>query len=336
MKTLVFSDPHWNDNIRDSYRHDFVRVFHAIAKERAPDLVLCLGDLCEVKDKHSAWLVNKVVGHIHGLSRLCPMGILMGNHDYLMPGNPFYGFLGRLENVTWVGVAADSQTLMSGSLPRDFRALFLPHTRDWKRDWAKINLSGHDWIFAHQTFNGADTGFGRKLEGIPLGALPPDASVVSGDVHPPQQLGQVTYVGAPYLINFGDDYSPRVLLLDGKHKISIPCPGPQKRLVEISRLSELNKFNGLAEGDILKVRVQLLPKDKDKWNEIRDKVYKWGEAHGFQIHIVQPVFQGAQKAATGPTQPTSKDDKDLLAQFAQRHGIEGSMMRTGLWLMERS
>jgi len=338
MKTLVFADPHWNDNIRDSYRHNFVKTLRTIAKEHDPDVIVLCGDLCDQKDKHSAWLVNKVVEHIHSLSQLCPVIILMGNHDYLMPDSPFYGFLGRLDNVVWFGVVADSfQTLIS--LPRDFRALFLPHTRDWKRDWAKLKFSGYDWVFAHQTFNGANVGFGRKLEGIPLDAVPPNTRVISGDIHVPQQLGPVTYVGAPYLINFGDDYSPRVLLLDGKHKVSIPCPGPQKRLVEISSVNEFaldaKTVGGLGEGDILKVRVNLLPEHKDKWNEIKDKVHKWGEAHGFQINIVQPVFQGTQKAAT-PTQPTYKDDKDLLNQFAKRHGIDGSMVKTGMWLMERN
>ncbi len=337
MKTLVFADPHWNDNIRDSYRHDFVKVLHTIVKERKPDLIVCLGDLCDQKDRHSAWLVNKVVKHIHGLSQLCPIIILMGNHDYLMPDSPFYGFLGRLDNVTWAGVATDSQNLTSDRLSRDFRALFLPHTRDWKRDW--INLSNYDWVFAHQTFNGASVGFGRKLEGIPLDAVPSDAHVISGDIHVPQEFGPVTYVGAPYTINFGDDYEPRMLLLDGKCKISIPCPGQQKRLVELDSANHFKlddkTIGNLGEGDILKVRVHLLPKDKDKWNEIKDKVHKWGEAHGFQIHIVQPVFQGLQKVAA-PTQPTYKDDKDLLGQFAKRHGIGDSMIKTGLWLMERT
>jgi len=46
--------------------------------------------------------------------------------------------------------------------------LFLPHTRDYKKDWAELpDLEEITWVFAHNTFEGASSEHGKKLSGIP-------------------------------------------------------------------------------------------------------------------------------------------------------------------------
>src|SRR5205814_1607714 len=93
--------------------------------------------------------------------------------------------------------------------------LFLPHTNNYKRDWKGLDFSKYQWIFAHNTFQGANIG-PRRLEGIPTSIFPRNAKVISGDIHVPQHFGPIEYVGAPYRIDFGDDYEPRVLFLSTK------------------------------------------------------------------------------------------------------------------------
>ena len=96
------------------------------------------------------------------------------------------------------------------------------------------------------------------------------AKVYSGDIHTPQKAGPVTYVGAPYLVDFGDDYAPRVIVLDGNKEISVPVPGPQKRLI----IWGDNQLDA-KPGDILKIRVHFTPKDSGSWWNVRDDINAW-------------------------------------------------------------
>jgi hypothetical protein len=86
--------------------------------------------------------------------------------------------------------------------------LWLPHTRDWQQDWRSIDMRGARRILTHNTFAGAVGANGVELGGIPLDALP-NVPIISGDIHSPQRNGRLTYVGAPYTVDFGDEYEPR-------------------------------------------------------------------------------------------------------------------------------
>lgn len=227
MTTLVTADLHLSDKLRDAYRHVAMKTIRGIIKkDRSIKQLVINGDLTEEKDYHSAELANAVADHIYEFSQLVSVIINCGNHDYVSIDCPFFRFLSHIKNIQWISKPGYVET-------ETRRSFFLPHTNNWKRDWKGLDFKGYDWVFAHQTFNGAAVGFGRELEGIPLTVFPKGVQVISGDIHVPQKLGCVTYVGAPTLIDFGDSYTPRVLLIENSGKlVSIPVPGVQKRLVK--------------------------------------------------------------------------------------------------------
>jgi hypothetical protein len=229
MLSLVTADLHLSDNPRDAYRHKILQRLYKHAERLGVQRTFILGDLTEAKNSHSDWLVNAVSEHVRRFTKLGDVILLKGNHDYLSdPDVPFFHFLRHMPQVRWVCNPTGC------TLPGIGRTLFLPHTRAYKRDWAGLSFEGYDYLFAHCSVTGAGTGHGRRLEGgVPLSIFPRDARVISGDIHVPQQVGCVTYVGAPSLVDFGDDYQPRFLLLDGDRMRSIPIHGPQKRLVEV-------------------------------------------------------------------------------------------------------
>ena len=323
MSILVVADLHLSDKLRDSYRFQAMKIITGIVKDKSVNEIYLLGDLTEEKDHHSAELVNQVVECVYQFSQLVEgIVIIRGNHDYTSIDCPFFGFLSRLDRVSWI-----NKPMGVG------RYLFLPHTTQYKRDWKGLDFKGYDWVFAHQTFNGAAVGFGRELEGIPLTVFPRGVQVISGDIHVPQKLGCVTYVGAPYQVDFGDDYSPRVLLLTGQGIKSIPVPGAQKRLVEVGSIDQLDKFTGLSSGDILKVRVSITQRQKAKWSAIRESILGWGEKHGYVIHAIQPVVQ--QEQAQGvQIRSDRRSDRKVLTDFAQQNGVDERTVKTGLSLLE--
>ena len=324
MQILVTADLHFSENPRDEYRHEFQRELRNIVKKHDVSRVIILGDLTEAKDRHSAELVNRIVDHFYKLTALCDVTFLRGNHDYLTsPDNPFFAFLSRIEHISWINNPTAIGTW-----------LYLPHTTDYKNDWKQFKFSDFDTIFCHQTFEGADTGF-KQLTGIPTSIFPKSVKVLSGDIHVPQDLGTVTYVGAPYTVDFGDNYEPRMLLLDSKDMISIPCPGPQKRYVERKRNSEFITEHKLNKGDILKVKADFEPGLALSWQQIKQEVKDWAEDKGYIVHSIQPIVTHKKMKKT-QNKKAAQSDEDLLAAYGKARGINESVLKTGLWLMENS
>jgi hypothetical protein len=334
MTTLVTADLHLSDNPRDAYRHEWVASLPSLVEELDVQRVLILGDLCESKDRHSAWLVNRVVDHIMALAKICPVHILRGNHDYINEAHPFYHFLSHLRRVTWYNVPSPRRLRELG------QCLFLPHTRSPEEDWCGL-LDPFDWAFAHQTFEGADVGHGRKLAGVSQDIFSGNARIISGDVHVPQKLGPVTYVGAPYLVDFGDDYTPRIILLQDDEMESVPCSGAQKRLVDMGRLDTLESATneaGVAAGDIVKFRVHLPAGQIGDWPHIQAEIRDWSQRVGCWAHTLQLATQRDQGEArihvSRSTQP--HDDRKLVENYGSQQGADKKTIRTGIRLLEGS
>jgi Calcineurin-like phosphoesterase len=333
MSILVTADWHMSDNPRDDYRWDLIPILHNLIKERKVHNLLMLGDMCEQKDMHKAVFVNKICNAIHGLSQTCLVTILKGNHDFLgNPNEPFFGFLGLIRNVDYINVPTIKPI-----------GLFLPFTPDWKKDWHNGKmLKGHKRVFCHQTVQGASFGFGGIAEeGVPLDAIPDDCSVISGDIHKRQTIGKVTYVGAPYLIDYGDDYKPRVILLenDGK-QVSIPIKGRQKRLIEIPQTYSGSLADGIAynqyigKGDIVKFRVNL--EDASKFNEFKQRIYEWGQKSGVTIDGIQGIktVELTRKKQPNKVSVFKRPDKELVQDHAKREQLDERTLNIGLELTD--
>ena len=335
MSILITADLHWTDNVRDAYRHGIVKRLCNLIRKHHVEMLLILGDLTEAKEGHSAELVNEITDHVHELSLLCDVIILQGNHDYKgNPDHPFFAFLSHIPHVRWIRVptlGVHLHDLTEGVQPVLEKAIFLPHTSNYGRDWKDLDLN-QDWIFAHNTFAGADGGNGRKLSGIPTSVFPKRARVIAGDVHIPQER----YVGSPYTVDFGDDFEPRVLMIQGKKVTSIPIGGPQKRLVEVYSPTELLKQKGLNEGDILKVKMHIASGEYDRWPEYQDKIRKWGEARGFIVHMTQPIIAGKGQPSRKKTNVTTKSDEELLKAYAKSRRVDERTLQTGLTLLRKS
>lgn len=335
MSALISADLHLSDNPRDAYRHKFLTTtFLGLVKKHKVDLVIIGGDLTESKDNHSAQLVNSIVDFIYQLSALSEVVILRGNHDYLNPDFPFYRFLRRIEGVSWINQPYECKESIGN-------CLYLPHTNNYERDWKRFDFSEYDWIFSHNTFAGAVGDNGFTLEGIPIEIFPANAKVISGDIHKPQTLGPVTYVGAPTTIDFGDDYDPRVLLIEQGRLKSIPCEGPQKRVINLKAgIGEDWKpvfLKSAKAGDIVRVKVKINAKTMDKWAEIKSEIRQWCERYKLILHDCKPEVDLTQTRMTGQkvAQPL-RSDEQIMKDYSQLRQVHPSYLDTGLELMKES
>lgn len=335
MTALFTADLHLSEQSRDKYRDDWMLKLPDLAKKHKCNQVIIGGDLSEEKDEHRAWLVNRVAYHMHRLTEAgMHVIIYTGNHDYVDEDEVFWTFLAFQPNVTFV---TRPTALTIGGLGK---CLFLPHTRDWKRDWSGEMLNRrYAYIFAHQTFAGSVADSGYHIErGVPTDIFCKGECVLSGDVHTPQRVGPVEYVGAPYTVDFGDDYEPRVLLLSNGSFVSVPCSGPQKRLLEISDVKQLAKDKTCGAGDIVKVRVTIKGVAPSDWQPIADGVNAWAEKRKLNLHSIQPVIvkpEGKRSVQTGLTNART-NDADTLDDYGRSRGVDDRTMKTGHFIMDRS
>lgn len=337
MSVLITADLHFSDSPRDYYRHQFVRkeLLEVIGDNKVKTLVI-LGDLTEKKDRHSSWLTNTVAEHLNILGSWVKVIILQGNHDALDVACPFFYFVTMLRGsrqIRWIG---DPSLITVEGLGR---CLFLPHTTDHRR-WVELPMGSVDWIFAHNTFKGTISESGKELDGIPTDVFPKGVRVISGDIHKPQVVGPVTYVGSPYLIDFGDNFDPRMLLIKKSGVVkSIPCTGPQKRLLHVDYVPDA-KFVVSGEshaGDVVKVRVPVTKEVYAEWPEIQRKVRAWGESNGVEVHTIQPVVESSKnehKSNVKKSGNARESDKSLVKRYGRLQGFGGKVIRIGCDLLE--
>lgn len=326
MSVLCTSDFHLSDNPRDGYRFKTLATIRGIAKEQKVSTILFLGDVTEGKDRHSAWLVNRIVEEFYKLSKIAPVIMLQGNHDSLEIDHPFYEFLHQIEGISWVKNPVKKVVDDLGE------CLFLPHTRNYKVDWKDIELSGHKLVLAHNTFEGAVVETGRKMSGIPTSIFPKIKDhVVSGDIHVPQRIGgNVIYTGAPFSVDFGDDYDPRVLILGENSKLkSVRVPGPQKVLIEtdVKTIKNREEPAEVLEGDIAKVRVHLKNFQYPKWHEIREEVAAYCDHFGLVLYSAHPIVEQKQIAIT---KTNARSDENLMREFAKISNVDDRTLLRGM------
>lgn len=335
-RIFFISDLHFTDRERDEYRFDiFEWITKRILKEEA-DYLFILGDITDSKDNHSAALVNRILDEIKALVEATGVQVRMlkGNHDYIEPSRPFFRFL-RHEHARFI--TEPTMERMSGK-----NVLWLPHTRHYKRDWKGVTtmFPEADFILMHQTLVGAVASNGMAMDhGVPKGVFKKASKgciLLSGDIHVPQTLGRVTYVGAPYPITFGDSYQPRVLYYDGKELHSLDRKTIRKHTVTLNcdeNAIEFIRNNEYGDGDQVKLRINVPQEHLESGPEI-----KRGFVDAFEEMDV--FVASAEIRVPAPTQVRDiksnkhgKSPEQVLDEYGQAFGISKKVMKVGKELL---
>lgn len=268
MNTLLTADLHLTSNPRDTDRWNlFPWIEEQILKHKISDIAI-LGDLCDAKDKHDQELVNKVINVLTSLAKKARVIVLKGNHDFIIEQAPYFRFLNKLDNITFINKPTGIELGVGNSL-------FLPCTKngDWGPKITSAYCKRFDYIFTHQTYDGCTSENGTKLTGIPPTIFKWfKGKVWSGDIHVQQKVGKnIEYVGAPYPIRFGDVYTPRLVLLTNNNHKDLHFPHRIKKLIEVSSVSEIEELN-LPPNSQVKIRVKLKRSEFANWENMRKQI----------------------------------------------------------------
>lgn len=322
---ILTSDTHFTSNDAEEYRWDVFDDIQRLLRHDPDKHVYILGDLTDRRDRHPSDLVNRLVDTFSNLGKQgAKITVLCGNHDRpLYASKPYWSFLSTIDHVKFIREPT-----------ADGRLLMLPFADKPAEAWHDITMALYHTVFCHQTFRGADRGDRISDSGLSLvDVFPPSVKVYSGDIHIPQDLGQLTYVGAPHHIKFGDSYRCRLLLLNSGFRVveDVTLHPPSKHGIKINGFADLRNIN-VRHGDAARIQVTLPIERIDDWPEEQARITVWAKQHGITLAGIEPIVEtGARdrEAMTGFDDPI-----EIILSFADAEGLDEDTMVAGLDLME--
>jgi calcineurin-like phosphoesterase family protein len=322
---LVTSDWHLTDEPENEYRWQaFDALKEWITHSKDDDEIYHLGDLSDRKDKHSGALVNRIVDEFKSLLDLgAKIRILLGNHDKPLQGPPYWKILSKLTDIefitepTWFGLDQ----------------LWLPYSDNPVKDWDGIELEDASVIFMHQTVSGVVVN-GRTLTNAKMPRLPRGVPMYSGDIHTPQKVLGVEYIGAPHQCRFGDDHICRMLELSPKtFKIdhAMILQPPEKWIVEVKSIKELEKFK-VAEGDMVRVRFTMDAGKVEQWPIEEKAIRDWAASHNVHLASTETILEMGEKREN--LGKVLSDPLSVLEVFAEQEGLEDDIYNAGYAILQ--
>ena len=319
MRILITSDLHITDKPEDEYKWAIWDWLHL----QSIDSLIILGDLTEAKDNHSAALVNRLVDNLVEFPKNgVDLHILKGNHDYSHGFCPFFQFLKHYPRCYF---HTEAKAWEIGNR----RWAMLPHTdkpKQYKDVISRAKDIGLDYILMHQTFRNATSESGRHLDGCSLNLfseLTNLCRVFSGDVHVPQKVGPVEYIGAPYPVHFGDVYIPRVMLLDSATKVNTYLyPDSIKKMqLTITSPEELIAVD-LKEEDQVKIVLTLRRSEFSSWSEYRKRIQSICKRKRLVLLGLELKEKVRKRLTLTPVQCVANNPLDQFANYCEHARVE--------------
>lgn len=294
--------------------------------------LLIMGDLTDAKDNHSGKLINRAVQAVLQV-RACVdhVYVLKGNHDYLLEDSPTFGFLSAFDGVHFISKPTDA-TSPDDTEPACY---LLPHARTPASAWAGLDLSHYQLVFMHQTVTGAVASNGQRMEGDAMPDLSAAGKVWSGDIHVPQRIGPVEYVGSPYHVHFGDSFKARAVLLrsHGPHAATdLHFPSPRRVMLTVGSLAELRKAD-VDHGDHVKLRLALPPSEHHTWAALREQALEVLARAGVICHGVQLISTGKRLRLRSSSHANTTTPAEMVASFVEAEDWGAEALDVGLGLL---
>lgn len=331
LPAIIISDPHFTASPNDEYRWGLWPWLAGEIKEEGARTLLILGDLTDAKDYHPAELVNRLTAAIVSMP-VEEIIILAGNHDWLKQGGVFFKFLQHVQRprIRVITEPADDP----GDPDTDPLCMFLPYSKSPARDWKDWDFSHYDFLFMHQTAPGSVASNGQKMDGDEMPPLNA-GKVYSGDIHVPQIIGPIEYVGSPYHVHFGDNFKPRCLVIDKKRKAyDLHFPTISRRAIDVWGVEELQRVK-LGKDDQIKVTIHLEISEAHQWQQIRREAVDWVRSQGAQLHGIKLAVDRAQERLEASRLSSKKAaPEDAIYRFVVSQELGGDLLEAGYEILE--
>jgi hypothetical protein len=320
---LLVTDLHLDDHPDNEYRWQiWEHILQAVIQHRI-ETVFILGDWVDRKDRFTARFINRLIDAVRGIAGRARLVVLRGNHDTAMAPPNYFDFMAShtIEGFEYV------------TSPRPFfsHLLLLPFTHHPKVAWADLKLADYKAAFMHATVTGAVVENGIQMENKNFPILPRAVKFYSGDVHVPQTVRNVTYVGAPHPIKFGDSFPCRMLVLDADYNLilELPLTPPRKIMADIRDVADLATLSA-RHGDQIKIRFACPPSQIEHWGETEQQIIAWANEHGVTVAGTEIIVGARTPDSVDPEQTPEA----ILRGFGEREGLTPELLQVGIDLLE--
>jgi DNA repair exonuclease SbcCD nuclease subunit len=212
QRILAIGDPHFRMDNLDTIETYITNVCELVRTHR-PDVVVVLGDLLHCHERLHTSALNYAYTFIDTLRQLCPVYVIVGNHDYINNSQflSTHHWMNAMKQ--WPNVTIVDRVIRHGQLA------FCPYVFPGRLREALATLgdveTGVDSasiLFCHQEFKGCKMGAIVSTDGDEW----TDASlpyVVSGHIHDKQRVGdRVYYAGSSMQHAFGESHDKTIAL----------------------------------------------------------------------------------------------------------------------------
>jgi len=335
MNSLLSTDWHLTDNPIEEYRWEVFNLLQELAEQHNVKRIYCLGDLWDRKDRHSAKLLNRTVQAFQTLhdETGAEIYILMGNHDCPLIGTPYWSFMNEL------GIHYVTEPILLNGI------WLLPFSSNPKDEWKELKLYDSHAIFMHQTVVGSQIEGDRVIdtEPHPMPLLPRGIPVYSGDVHRPQVVGGVIYVGVPHPTRFGESWPNRVVLIkqgDFRHPQFIAVRTIRRLVVEIEQVQQLDTYQ-LRAGDQVRVRYKLNNAEMMQWATREAAILDWASRKSIVIVSIEAILMQDMEDSDSTSQQIDGDfgllsPEATIRSFSADEGLGDDVMQCGLALLKEA
>lgn len=311
------------------YRWKVFESAEQIAIFNNVDEIYILGDTTDRKDRHGASLVNKFVDALVCLhdNTGAEIFILMGNHDAPLQGRPFWNFLNKL------GIYYITQPCYSKDV------LLLPFSNNPLEDWKELKLFESAALMMHQTIAGAVIERNRIIstDACPMPVLP-RMPIFSGDIHRPQRIGAITYVGASHPVRFGEDWRCRALLIHGNdwaNPIEVPLPHIRRQILDLDASTNAKDLDYLKQDDQVRIRWHMTKAQLSDWPIQKEVLQAWANGKGVQVLSMEAKLEDTfRHEDAAVVQREIASPEQVIRDFGLDQKLDELTISTGLELIK--
>jgi DNA repair exonuclease SbcCD nuclease subunit len=262
-KHLIVGDPHVTTaDLEDC--QNLLDLVIKTAQDSRPDNITFLGDLYNTHSVVDTRCIDFWQTNLKVLAGISPVTVILGNHDQCTPTIRHPHALLSHQDIPGVTIIDE---FFQGD---DFAAM--PYYVD-PVEFIKVckeNEVKSNFLFCHQTFNGADQGAGFYAKDSVEPSAIPYKFVISGHIHNPMRFGNVWYPGAPRWKTLTDANQDRfIYLLDGKVS-KIPTDTVCRRIYKFEDSMEEPAKIELSEAQLKNADIRVDVKGTSKY--ISDRV----------------------------------------------------------------
>lgn len=333
MTYIILADLHLTNGALEEYRWKWLDKFTEWTDNVDDTTIIILGDITENKDRHSEKLVNRFISYLEHWRKSSRVIILTGNHDGVDVTKPYFRFLSCIEDVEMI-----TKPKMVYRHEDKERVWFLPHSKNPVEEWSDLGLEKANYIFMHQAVNEAKTSNEFEIQD----SLAADyfseikGRVFSGDIHVPQRVNKITYVGSPYPVYFGDNFKGRFIVLDNGKITPIHIPSIRKLKLKIELLKESIPVE-FEEGDQVSMEVTLDRTEQYRWSEIRNDIRERVKKAGailVSLELIVPRSNVSLKTGKRKRVERVMSDKDYIQEYAKKNKLDTFYVDTALEIIK--